>query len=81
MKPIARLSLFVIGVLCGTALILLLPACQLHRLGIAGPPPVPGALGPITGAPEAERVEARFKKVWDHADIRPESTCLCQPGV
>ncbi len=30
---------------------------------------------------EAERVEARFKQVWAHADLVLTSSCLCQPGT
>jgi tetratricopeptide (TPR) repeat protein len=30
---------------------------------------------------EAAAVEARFGKIWAHADVRLGSTCYCQPGV
>ena len=30
---------------------------------------------------EAAETEARFKKVWERADIKLGSTCYCQPGV
>lgn len=31
-------------------------------------------------SPEADAVEARFKKAWEHADTKLTATCLCVPG-
>ena len=32
-------------------------------------------------ADEAADLEARFKKIWAHADLQLTSSCLCQPGA
>ncbi len=32
-------------------------------------------------AAEAADLEARFKKIWAHADLELTSSCLCQPGA